>query len=342
MGDSPSVARCRTNGAHSLSAVNSYPVDKRIFFRERDHKYWYDGTKLTVSATGALKIAFDPDDVFDSDAVVDKWFSKWVRDGHKSEYHLILKEYTAGTITKAEAKEIIKDSWSMAAELGTEMHRLIELVLNLSNDMSQLGEMDLTPYLDEGLSELVDVEFQQFLDFAASEWVATRKLVPIRTELSVVWVGETTGLPVCAGQIDGLMAERTADGAIQNARILDWKRVKPKKKLTQSERAYKNATAKMFPHIPVTDFHKYSFQASIYSVMLKQSHGIDTENRLNIIRMHGELDEAQIIDCHDYRAEALELLEHLERTQMAATADRRSSGSKPSGDGWRRTTARET
>lgn len=321
-------ARCRNEGADYLAKVNAYSVDADIEYNDDDHLYWYKGMLAPVSATAAIKKAFKPDDEFDPDATIERWFGKWMRDGAKSEYYPVLQQYKEGKITREEAAEAIKVGWSTAGPLGTEMHRLIEIFLN---------EQAMDPPPPEGsvlerhagdLTDDVKVEFEQFQEWWRS-WAVPRGMRAHRTELSVVWLGEG-GRFVCAGQIDGVLRDK--DGEYY---IFDWKRVKPKKLLTVFERAYRDPvtkqpqTAAMFPEIPLTDFHKYSFQASIYSVMMKQSHGIDAGNRLRVVRMHYQLGEAQYIECADYREQAKVLLAALEQEQIEADGLQRDRAEEP-------------
>jgi hypothetical protein len=304
------MTRCRNEGAEYLSIANAHPVDADIEYDDEKHLYWYKKTQAPTSVTAALKQAFNPNDEFDADKVVEKWFNKWVKDGPKSEYYPITKQYTAGTITKEEAEKAIKAEWAMAGPRGTEMHRLIEIFLN-EQAMPEPLPIGSPSVLERHANEMtphVEVEYKQFLNWWET-WAVPRKLKPYRTELSVVWLGKH-GRVVCAGQIDGVLVD--GNGKFS---IADWKLVKPKKLLTVFERAYNNARAKLFPDIPVTDFHKYSFQASMYAVMMYQSHGIDAENRLQLIRMHKDLGEAQIVDCADYRYQAKQLLDFLETQQ---------------------------
>jgi hypothetical protein len=305
--------RCRNEGADYLAKVNARPVDARIEYNDEDHLYWYDGVLAPISATTAIKKAFDPNDEFDPDEAIDKWFGYWVKSGPKNEHYQLLKQYTDGIITKVEASEAIKAKWSTAGPFGTEMHRLIEIFMNEQAMPKQPEGGTVADRFPTDLTKEVVVEFKQFCDWW-KEWAAPRGMVPYRTELSVVWIGKE-GRFVCAGQIDGVLKDK--DG---NYWIFDWKRVKPKKLLTIFEKAWKNARAYMFPDIPATDFHKYSFQASMYSVMMNHSHGIDAGNRLRVVRMHSEIGEAQFIECVDYRKEAVMLLQSLEEDQILAAA----------------------
>lgn len=286
-------------------------MDARIDYDDKSHRYWFDGKLAPISVTTALKKAFNPNDEFDTDGTIARWFDKWVREGPKNEYYSILKKFTNGFITKEQAVQEIKDVWATAGPFGTELHRLIEIFLNQLAAEQHASFESITTQYEKELTKEVLVEFKQFLDWWQT-WAAPRGLLPYRTELSVVWLGEK-GQLVCAGQIDGLFVDK--EGVFW---IIDWKRVKPKKLLTVFERAFRDPitklpnTAQMFSEIPMTDFHKYSFQQSMYSVMLLQTHGIST-GPLRLLRMHKDLGEAQFIECADYRAQAKTLLAALEQ-----------------------------
>jgi hypothetical protein len=142
-------------------------------------------------------------------------------------------------------------------------------------------------------------------------------LVPFRTELSTVYVSERTGRVLCAGQIDLLAIDKHG-----NYHIIDWKRVKPKNAITEFERAYRGKTgvSSVLAHLPDTKFYHHSLQASMYAVMVAQSHGWGADGRLRLLRMHHDRGTGQLVLCADLRAEAKQLLEELDTLSKIVAA----------------------
>lgn len=315
----PEEPRVRTSGADRLARVNAHPIDKHIVFDEGPHEYRYRGQLVKISATTIKKNAFNPNDHFDGPAVVEKYFAGWKAKGPRSEYFHIIQEHADD---EAAAKQAILDSWDMASVLGTELHRLTELLVNIFYDDNAWRRRPVIPIeFHNEHTATVAKEYEQILDWAASPWVAEHNLVPFRSELSVIW-RNNRDLCVAAGQIDGLFVNEDDPTDFY---ILDWKRVKPKKMLTVYERAFKNRRAERFPHIPDTDYHSYSMQLSLYAVMMEQSHGYkikkNGEKRMYLVRVHKDLGQHQLVECADYTREALELLSELESDTLSVTTE---------------------
>lgn len=69
--------------------------------------------------------------------------------------------------------------------------------------------------------------------------------------------------------------------------------------------------------LPDTYFQKYSLQTSIYNLMLHDTHGIDAEDRMYILRMHEDRDKYELVQCADLRSKARKALKS-EHERLAA------------------------
>lgn len=99
---------------------------------------------------------------------------------------------------------------------------------------------------------------------------------------------------------------------VEESRLEDWKRVDASKRVDADEKAYKgNCGSGHAACVPDTKFDRFSLQMSFYSVMLKRV-GIDVGDRRYVIRMHKELEEAEVVQTKDYDSVAMKLLEEEE------------------------------
>lgn len=286
--------RCRNELCDALAHLHPLKHDKHVTFKKGPHAYSVDEKPVTNTAT---KIVHDQFEQFNAEAIINKSFASWKQRANSKYWDII-----QGCTTDEEAKALIAASWKdkglEASQLGTKFHLYCEQRQN-------------------GLSETchgadIKTECRQYEDFMKSKFVKDRDLTPYRTELSVYSYRD--GIPVCAGQIDSLMKDR--DG---NYYIFDWKRVAPKpyETLTCDDKPFrgKSGLHGSCQMIPDTKFHKYSLQTSLYSIMLRESAGIDVCNNLYLLRVHKDMpprsngETFQLIHCHDWRSVAQELLD---------------------------------
>lgn len=162
----------------------------------------------------------------------------------------------------------------------------------------------------------ISKEVSQFEAFKSSPWATSRGLRPVRTEVCVGWCAD--GRSVSAGQIDALYVDK--DGLHY---LFDFKRVAKKHKLDPNEKGFAPGKGKVhacglgpMAHLPDTHFQRYSLQTSIYNLMLMNTHGIDVDDRMYLLRMHADRDSYELVQCRDLRVEAQEALQS-EATRLA-------------------------
>eukprot|EP00966_Prymnesium_polylepis_P007521 172632-Prymnesium_polylepis.1 len=255
-------------------------------------------------------------------AITDRFYDTWAnpKDPKKAHpiYHPLIKaELARRGGTPASAKAAILALWEAegveAARLGTKLHLHCEYDLN-SEPLPRDAE--------------ISDEIVQFEAFKASADYKRLGLRPYRTELCVAW-RDTNGRSVSAGQIDALYVDGD-DPATCNYYIFDFKRVKSKHKLCPKETGFccrgEEPACALPPiaHLPDTHLQKYSLQASIYNLMLHQTHGKDAGTRMYLLRMHTDRKgkhpgkpEYELVPCLDLRPEAREVL-RLEEERLAA------------------------
>jgi hypothetical protein len=299
--DTPPATDIHGRNATALAAKYKLPGDDHASFDEPTHTYTVYGQRVQKSCTGAKADLFAK---FDSMLTVRKYYFSWKKKPSHYLYPLIWSKLDQGE-DDSNAMDAIVSHWSSmgneASTLGTLLHLYIELHYNGTPMTSIPPE--------------IAHEVGGFNAFLASPFCTKHKLQIIRTELTVYYTRPRTQdsgtnhavMPVCAGQIDAL-AKGQIDGETVWF-ILDWKR--SKHVLKPTEKAFNNqyGTHRITAHIPDTDYHKYSFQLSVYSVMLKHSHGLEAEDRLYLIRMHPDVEHFELTKCKDYRNEATQMLE---------------------------------
>lgn len=267
----------RTEGAIHLASVNQLHDEHRIVFTEEDHRYTVDGKVVDMSVTRLLKKVFGDSD-FEKEKTIEKNFEKW-RNDTSSRYYSFFRGDDEQT------KKDILELWDSAAPKGTRMHAWIELLLNGVKQDAYNHETELfLAWLDTSIAKSI-------------EW--------FRTELSLWW--EQDGIPVCCGQIDavGLMTLPSGKKAMC---IFDWKRIDKHKEISYHTRAYGYAkTPSTITHVPNNTYTHIGLQISAYAVMLKQRWDIDVD-LMYVLRMYEGMDEAELIQMHDFRYEAYEML----------------------------------
>lgn len=258
-------------------ALNLCPAanerDKRIYMIESSHTYHLDEEPLRGSTTGTIGQWFHK---FDPVAVVTDMLQRSCKKAGVSKFtdprfkwsnpkYNVREE---GKLVPMTPQEIVA-SWqgSNASELGTQMHRMIELFLN-----GALSEEDLRTRPD---CLEFSVELGQFLEFYAG--LKRKGWTCVRTEW-IIW-NDDAQLP---GSIDGLFMD--ADG---NFHMMDWKR---------SAKVNDDNFGKFGsgPCSCLKDSHvsKYMLQQVLYSITLQKYYGI-TIKSMNLGVFHPDLPKFQ-------------------------------------------------
>jgi hypothetical protein len=219
-----------------LALRNPLHRDARIEFIEKTHDYIIDGkVKAPRSVT---KLVHQFQETFDAPKIIVK-----MKNGKK--WHLKRKAYLTQEGTEM-TNEQIEAKWEanriVASSRGTLMHFHVEMFMN--------GSQVHGPH---------STEFGYFQQFYR-EFMMTRGIVPVRTELSVFH----TGLG-CAGQLDLLAKYEGTESYV----ILDWKRSK--------EIKHDNFFQKMLPplaHLDECNFNTYSLQLNMYKYILESEYDI--------------------------------------------------------------------
>ena len=289
--------RVRNEGCDYLAERYSFEADRHAEFDEPTHKYTVHGKAVHRSVTGLVHSLFEP---FNGNLIVSKHYANW-KERDDPRYKPFIEQATneSGSVDDERAKRLIVQSWTnegkKASDLGTKMHLYAEQVLNWDEAD---GTPRPTPHED------VCAEGVQFDAFMASDFVKERELEPIRTELTVFYM--RGGVVVTAGQIDALFRSKKT----QQYYIIDWKRIKPDKRIDAAARAFRNGLG-LATSIPDTQHYHYSLQTSVYSLMLRESHGIDAEDNLYLVRMHADRSQGyELVKCTDLRPLAHQVLTH--------------------------------
>lgn len=256
-----------------LERVNASPRDTRITFKEEGHEYRIDGIKTKASCTGIVKRLFSE---FDANKVIENILkSTKYRFGH-SPY-------------SGKSAEEIKGEWSRsgkkAADLGTEMHAIIEFWMNCwkheryNIDMFDLEETN------------VPKELSYFRNFCNDYLIGRDALEPFRTEWvifdehihlagSIDMIFKSHGpLPVDRNRScpdwakDSISHHEFAKGE-ERYWIFDWKRSKEMKFnycYNQPNEKYIKLTSSSLENC---DYSKYSLQLNFYRRMIEKNYGI--------------------------------------------------------------------
>ena len=247
-----------------LKNVNKHKRDSNINFYEPTHTYTIlnDKNSKYTSVTTFIHTLFDK---FDADKIIQNMMkSKNWKIGHK---------YFG--LTPLE----IKNGWEVnrnnAANMGTQLHYLIECFMNLgqfiephnSNPEFNLGNLldfynNNIKCLDKCKKEqfIVDKEFQYFLQFSAK----FPNLIPFRTEWTIY--DEDSKF---SGSIDMIFKDENG-----KFHIYDWKRSKEIVK-TKSWLTFSNN--EKIGHIPDTNYWHYSLQLNTYKYILQKKYNINIE-----------------------------------------------------------------
>ncbi len=210
-----------------LELENEHPRDQFIIFDEGPHTYTLNGEIVNISVTTLIKKYWEQ---FNAKLISGRIVkSNKMRD----------PSYTYYGMTQQE----IMNKWNSntAAQLGTDMHRKIELYYN-------------NALLPEEYPDTL--EFKHFLKFHHDFTQINAEFKPYRTEWIIY---DDSG--TIAGSID--MLYRDSNG---NIIIVDWKR-------TTKEKLYKHFGNKkgldLLKHLDDTNYNHYAIQVNIYRHMLE-------------------------------------------------------------------------
>jgi hypothetical protein len=264
-----------------LSEKNKHPRDAGIVFDEEPHIYTIldDPQSEYTSVTTWNHSHFAE---FDADKIIDKMMSNKER-WKKSKYY-------------PKTKEQIKAEWEAAgkeaSELGTRMHKAIELYYNIQNDKPHNGNDKLQSDEQQGdepqNDEQQSTEFRYFLEFARD----FKHLRPYRTE----WMIYDTELKF-AGSVDMLF--ENPDGTLE---IYDWKRSKEIK----MDNPWQSSHTPCIQHLPDCNYVHYCLQLNTYREMLERNYQVKIGGMYLVI-LHPTQTTYQRIKVQDLREEIRDL-----------------------------------
>jgi len=260
----------------SLASANPIPLlDSRIDFSEEGHRYFIDGEVFVgKSATTLVKDSFSGEE-FNGPLIVRKNLASW-RSKPSSRYHKLVSH-----LNDASAEAAILKQWDDANVLGTQTHLVCERVLN--------GD----PPGDEALT--VSKELSQFKSFLEDN----PTLQPYRTELSLFYTRPDGSVSVC-GQLDALLKCSETGQVV----MIDFKRTTHD--LAPDKHSFGKEGLGCLEGVPANDFHKYSLQLSIYSVLCEH-HGLHVDS-LFILKLHNDIESYELVQCCDLVQEARAIL----------------------------------
>ena len=246
-----------------LKNINKHDRDDNIVFYEPTHTYTIltdNNTKYT-SVTTWIHSLFEQ---FNADKIIQKMMqSKNWQLGHK--YY---------GMTSQQIKDLWNQNKNDAANMGTQLHYLIECFMNLGQYISQdknnqpnLGKL-LSYYninqhcLDKCKNHNFDVhkEFNYFISFVSK----FHHFIPYRTE----WNIYDEDLKF-SGSIDMVFKDEN-----DKFHIFDWKR---SKEIVKTKSWLSFSINNKLSHIPDTNFWHYSLQLNTYKKILKNKYNMDIE-----------------------------------------------------------------
>jgi len=256
-----------------LKKLNTHSRDRHISFYEPTHTYTILndlGSKYT-SVTTLIHTLFEQ---FNADNIIRKMMlsKKWPTNKYFG-------------MTTQEIKNVWEINRVNAANMGTQLHYLIECFMNLgqfisnnsTNSTNNAHSFDFGSYnlgqllqyyfanpqcLDgcKSIDFIVDNDFNYFINFAQK----FPNLIPFRTE----WTIYEEDLKL-SGSIDMLFKDEHG-----KFHIYDWKR---SKEIVKTKSWLQFSTSDKISHIPDTNYWHYCLQLNIYKRILKNKYDIDIE-----------------------------------------------------------------
>lgn len=261
-------ARCK-HEILRLARENVHPRDARVLFDEKRHQYFVDyETKGWISVTGLVHLHFPP---FKARQVAEEQAQN-PRSEHFGRPENLLAQ------------------WERGRELGTKMHRNLELAIN--------SEMPGTVEAEN------QDAWEQFLHY--HQTVTARGWVPFRTEMIIF--AEDLRL---AGSVD--MLYRDPQGALI---VVDWKRSK-----NIWYKGWDGARAlNMLSHLDACNGYEYQMQVNFYRAILEQYYGYSV-SAMRFVTFHpsqGGFHE-HIVDLLDQEVDAVFALRRAEVRLLTLT-----------------------
>jgi len=252
------------------------PLDLRVGFSEEGHNYFIDSLVFHgKSATTLVRDSFSGE-LFDAPLIVRRNMASW-RAKPSSKYHHLVQ-----SLDDASAEAAVLSQWADANRLGTLTHLVCERVLNGEDPGEESSE--------------VTKELSQFKKFLEDH----PTLHPYRTELSLFYSRPDGSVSVC-GQLDALL-KCSETGAIV---MIDFKRTNHD--LSPNTHSFGKEGLGVLAGVPANDFHKYSLQLSIYTVLCEH-HGIQVDSRY-LLKMHPDMETYELAQCCDLVADARAIVE---------------------------------
>ena len=219
----------------NLEKKNKHIRDSHIQFDEKPHIYYIDDKKVETSVTSFIHNFFPE---FNGNKIAELCVKKG-RNNEKSEYFGMTKTMV---LNKWEKNRVL------AAELGTALHKSIELFYN-----DEICDDDIVN----------SQEYSFFKDF-----VKDNDMIPYRTEWEVYH--EEANL---AGSID--MVFKNDDGSYS---IYDWKRSKKIEKSSKYEFG-----KEPLDHLPHCNFWHYSLQLNTYKYILETKYNLNIKDMYLVV-----------------------------------------------------------
>jgi hypothetical protein len=269
----------RGRNCSALAKANPIlPLDTRIDFSEEGHRYFIDSSVFRgKSATTLVREQFSGE-LFDGPLVVRRNLASW-RAKPFSKYHRLVQ-----SLDDASAEAAVLAQWADANRLGTLTHLVCERVLNGEDPGEESAE--------------VSKELMQFKNFLADH----PTLKPYRTELSLFYTRPDGSVSVC-GQLDALLKCSESGATV----MIDFKRTNHS--LAPDTHSFGKEGLGALEGIPANDFHKYSLQLSVYTVLCEH-HAIQVDSRY-ILKLHPDIETYEFAQCCDLVKEARAIVEEV-------------------------------
>lgn len=267
-----------------LKAQHPFAFDARVRFVEKNHAYIVDGAHAPRSVTALVKTVEPPSEAFNPDAVIRKNLQSW-KDNASSKYHQVVQNKS-----DEQASRAIKRLWTEANQLGTRMHKAIELRLNDAADASV-----------EASVRCETDQISEILRRAKPKWT------PYRTEVNLFGLDDDSGQVFIAGCADAIFRDEENDSLV----MVDFKRTD--KDLGRDAHAFGRRFIGALEGTALNDHMKYSLQLHVYKALFEALTAREGNpliiGQCFILQAHPELPAACLTEATDLSRPAGELLE---------------------------------
>lgn len=280
-------ASCSSETLH-LARVNAHPRDREIAFDEGPHVYYVRGRTGFTSVTTVIHERFEH---FDAASQARKLVSR--EDFPAGAKYLakygdlmrVLEQRLGREPTVEEKAERVLESWEKnreeCAELGTLMHRNIELFYN--------G----VPVVDES----PEYAHHFFQNYRVRQEAAG--YTPFRTEWTL-WDEDL----MITGSIDMVFQKTDPQTGKTTYHMVDWKRSREIR-----FHGFGKFGAPPLDKLKDCNYEHYSLQLNLYKFILKKSYGIDVED-MHIVVFHPDNDNFEEHKVRDLQETIREMLQH--------------------------------